>query len=59
MAQIELAERLPRPIAYVLAGGASFGSVQLGHIRALAQTDLTPDLVVGTSVGSLNGAVVA
>lgn len=59
MAQIELAGRLPRPIAYVLAGGASFGSVQLGHIRALAQTDLTPDLVVGTSVGSLNGAVVA
>jgi NTE family protein len=28
-------------------------------LRALAETDLRPDLVVGTSVGSLNGAVLA
>lgn len=56
---IELAGRLPRPIAYVLAGGASFGAVQVGHLRALAETDVLPDLVVGTSVGALNGAVVA
>ncbi|MFN8124939.1 MAG: patatin-like phospholipase family protein [Candidatus Nanopelagicales bacterium] len=59
MAQIELADRLPGPVAYVLAGGASFGATQWGHIRALAQTDLRPDFVVGTSVGSLNGAVLA
>jgi NTE family protein len=56
---IELADRLPRPVAYVLAGGASYGAVQVGHLRALAQTDLSPDLVVGTSVGALNGAVLA
>ena len=59
MTQIELAAALPKPVAYVLAGGASFGSAQVGHLRALAETDLTPDFVVGTSVGSLNGAVVA
>ncbi len=59
MSQIELAASLPGPVAYVLAGGASFGSTQVGHLRALAQTDLVPDFVVGTSVGSLNGAVVA
>lgn len=59
MPQIELAAALPRPVAYVLAGGASFGATQVGHLRALAETDLTPDFVVGTSVGSLNGAVVA
>lgn len=56
---IPLAARLPRPIGYVLAGGASYGAVQAGQLRALAKTDLQPDFVVGTSVGSLNGAVVA
>lgn len=59
MTHIRLAESLPRPVAYVLGGGASYGAVQVGHLRALAETDITPDLVVGTSVGSLNGAVVA
>lgn len=58
-ATIRLAAGLPRPIAYVLAGGASYGAVQVGHLRALAATDVVPDFVVGTSVGSLNGAVVA
>ncbi len=59
MPQIELADQLPGPVGYVLAGGASFGATQVGHLRALAETDITPDFVVGTSVGSLNGAVVA
>ncbi|MEZ5184303.1 MAG: patatin-like phospholipase family protein [Candidatus Nanopelagicales bacterium] len=59
MARIQLVESLPRPIAYVLGGGASYGSVQVGHLRALGETDITPDFVVGTSVGSLNGAIVA
>jgi NTE family protein len=57
--QIRLMDCLPRPIAYVLGGGASYGSVQVGHLRALAETDIEPDFVVGTSVGSLNGAIVA
>jgi NTE family protein len=57
--RIALVDALPRPIAYVLGGGASYGSVQVGHLRALAETDITPDFVVGTSVGSLNGAVLA
>jgi NTE family protein len=51
--------RLPRPTAFVLGGGGSWGALQLGMLQALAETDLTPDLVVGTSVGSLNGAVLA
>lgn len=33
--------------------------MQVGQLRALAKTDIRPDFVVGTSVGSLNGAVVA
>lgn len=57
--RLHLVADLPRPIAFVLAGGASFGAVQVGHLRALARTDITPDLVVGTSVGALNGTAVA
>ena len=56
---IELAAQLPKPVAFVLAGGASYGAVQVGQIRALAKTDIVPDLVVGTSVGALNGVVLA
>ncbi|MDZ7578975.1 MAG: patatin-like phospholipase family protein, partial [Candidatus Nanopelagicales bacterium] len=59
MPTIELARFLPKPVAFVLAGGASYGAVQVGHLRALAETDIEPDLVVGTSVGALNGALVA
>jgi NTE family protein len=59
MTALRLAHRLPRPVAFVLGGGGSWGAVQLGMLRALAATDITPDLVVGTSVGSLNGAIVA
>lgn len=56
---LALADKLPRPTAFVLGGGGSWGALQLGMLQALATTDLRPDLVVGTSVGSLNGAIVA
>jgi NTE family protein len=56
---LDLARLLPRPLAWVLGGGGSYGAVQMGMVRALSGTDLAPDLVVGTSVGSLNGAVIA
>ncbi|WP_158887866.1 patatin-like phospholipase family protein [Amycolatopsis anabasis] len=50
---------LPRPIGFVLGGGGSLGAMQVGMLRALAEAGIEPDLVVGTSVGSLNGAVLA
>lgn len=50
---------LPRPVAFVLSGGASIGSVQVGMLRALGEAGVGPDLAVGTSVGAINGAVVA
>ncbi|MGH9301944.1 MAG: patatin-like phospholipase family protein, partial [Acidimicrobiales bacterium] len=40
-------------------GGASLGSVQVGMLEALAGAGVRPDLVVGTSVGAINGALVA
>ena len=45
--------------AYVLGGGGVLGAVEVGMLRALLERDLTPDLVLGTSVGALNGAMVA
>lgn len=56
---LAIAKLLPKPVAYVLGGGGPRGAVQLGMLQALAETDLLPDLVIGTSVGSLNGAVLA
>ncbi len=56
---IELMKDLPRPIAFALGGGGSYGAVQVGQLKALAQTDVVPDMVIGTSVGSLNATIVA
>jgi NTE family protein len=50
---------LPRPIGFVLGGGGSLGAMQVGMLRAVAEAGITPDLAVGTSVGSLNAAVLA
>lgn len=48
-----------RPLALVLSGGGSKGALQAGMYRALVEADLEPDLVVGTSVGAVNGALIA
>jgi NTE family protein len=45
--------------AFVLGGGGVFGAVEVGMLRALLERDIVPDLVLGTSVGALNGAMVA
>ncbi len=44
------------PTAFVLSGGGSYGAMQVGMLRALAARGVQPDLVVGASVGALNGA---
>jgi len=45
--------------AFVLGGGGVLGAAEVGMLRALFEMDVTPDLVLGTSVGALNGAMVA
>lgn len=45
--------------AFVLGGGGLLGAVEVGMLRALLERDVVPDLVLGTSVGALNGLVVA
>lgn len=50
---------LPRPVGFVLGGGGSLGAIQIGMLQALGEHGVVPDLVAGTSIGSINGAVLA
>ncbi|WP_274235659.1 patatin-like phospholipase family protein [Faecalibacterium prausnitzii] len=45
--------------ALVLAGGGARGSYQVGVWRALTELSWNPQIITGTSVGSLNGAMFA
>src|SRR3954469_14771947 len=45
--------------AFVLGGGGLLGAVEVGMLRALFDAGIRPDLILGTSVGALNGALVA
>jgi NTE family protein len=45
--------------AFVLSGGASIAAVQVGMMQALAEREIRPDLLVGTSAGAINAAYVA
>ena len=45
--------------AFVLGGGGVLGAHEIGMLRALSEAGIRPDIVVGTSVGAINGAFVA
>lgn len=45
--------------ALVLSGGGSRGAYEIGVWKALDELDIRPDMVFGTSVGSINGALIA
>lgn len=59
MSVTELVTRRGPRTAWVLGGGGNLGSVQVGMLRALADRGEVPDLVIGCSVGSLNGLAMA
>lgn len=46
-------------VAFCLSGGANLGPMQAGAVLALMEHGVEPDLLVGTSVGSLNAAFLA
>jgi NTE family protein len=50
---------LPRPVAVVVGGGGVLGAAHAGVGYALEERGFVPDLIVGTSVGALTGAVAA
>lgn len=49
----------PSRTAFVLGGGGLLGAAEVGMLRALFEAGISADLVLGTSVGALNGALVA
>lgn len=46
-------------LALILCGGGSRGAVEIGLWKGLCELGITVDLVVGSSVGALNGAFIA
>ncbi|EJT84357.1 patatin [Pseudomonas putida S11] len=50
---------MPTQTAIVFAGGGSLGAVQVGMLRALVEAEVQFDMVVGASVGAINGAYFA
>ncbi len=57
---VELPETDGRPvIAYALGSGAARGFAHVGVLNTLDDAGITPDLIVGTSSGSLIGALYA
>jgi predicted acylesterase/phospholipase RssA len=45
--------------AFVLSGGGNLGALQVGMMYALVESGLRPGMIVGTSVGAINGAFLA
>ena len=45
--------------AFVLSGGGSLGAMQIGALRLLLEQNIKPQIVVGCSVGALNGSYIA
>lgn len=45
--------------ALVLSGGGGRGAYHVGALRALQDNEWFPDIVVGTSIGAVNGAAIA
>ena len=47
------------PTALVLCGGGSRGALEVGFYRAVRELGLPVDMVLGSSIGALNGACIA
>jgi NTE family protein len=52
-------DRPPHERAFVLGGGGVLGAHEVGMLRALAEHSIVPDVILGTSIGAVNGAFFA
>jgi NTE family protein len=50
---------LPGQVALVFQGGGALGAYQGGVYEALHEAGIEPDWVIGTSIGAINGAIIA
>lgn len=46
-------------IAFVLGGGGALGACEVGMLRGLVEAGVRPDVVLGTSIGAVNGGLFA
>ena len=51
--------RLPGRVVLVMRGGGALGRYQAGAYQALHEAGIEPDWVIGTSIGAINGAIIA
>lgn len=51
--------RLPGQIVLVMQGGGAQGAYQGGVYQALHEAGIEPDWVIGTSIGAINGSIIA
>jgi NTE family protein len=51
--------RLPGQVVLVMQGGGAPGVYQAGAYQALHEAGIEPDWVIGTSIGAINGAIIA
>jgi NTE family protein len=50
---------VPQQTVLVLQGGGALGAYQCGVYQALQEAGIEPDWIVGTSIGAINGALIA
>ncbi|HXZ09485.1 MAG TPA: patatin-like phospholipase family protein [Paraburkholderia sp.] len=50
---------IPGRVVLVLQGGGALGAYQAGVYQALHDAKVEPDWVIGTSIGAINGAIIA
>ena len=50
---------LPGQVVLVMQGGGAPGCYQAGVYQALHEAGIEPDWVIGTSIGAINGAIIA
>jgi len=51
--------RLPGRVVLVMQGGGALGAYQGGVYQALHEAGIEPDWVIGTSIGAINGSIIA
>ena len=50
---------LPGQVVLVLQGGGALGAYQVGVYQALHEAGIEPDWIIGTSIGAINGTIIA
>lgn len=50
---------IPGQVVLVFQGGGALGAYQAGVFQALHDAKVEPDWVIGTSIGAINGAIIA